>query len=241
MGAVFLSMLLGFSLSSLFFIDQNVSAALVNTPANKLKKGDAFHWDLLVVALINLCLSFLGFPWMHGILPHSPMHARALADMKPVPSSNHHQRGASEDYVVVRVRETRVTGIIIHVLILVWTVSLPTTFSFIPVAVLCGLFLYCGLATLRENSLYERFLLLFTQQVCFVLFTKMFFHVANFPLAQRYYPPTNYLRLCPQSTVHYFTMAQLLQLGVICFLGFSPWEYVQLVFPLFIALLIPIR
>lgn len=92
------------------------------------------------------------------------MHARALADMKPVPSSNY--RGATEDYVVVRVRETRVTGIVIHLLILIWTVSLPTTFSFIPVAVLCGLFLYCALATLRDNSLYERFLLLFKQQVC---------------------------------------------------------------------------
>ncbi|OTF73654.1 hypothetical protein BLA29_009843, partial [Euroglyphus maynei] len=42
-----LSLVLGFALSMLFFIDQNVSSALVSAPANRLKKGDAYHWDLL--------------------------------------------------------------------------------------------------------------------------------------------------------------------------------------------------
>ena len=51
---------LGFCLSLLFFMDQNISAALVNTPANKLKKGAAYHLDLFVVALINIPLSLLG-------------------------------------------------------------------------------------------------------------------------------------------------------------------------------------
>lgn len=39
---------------------QNISAALVNTPSNKLKKGAAYHLDLFVVALINIPLSLLG-------------------------------------------------------------------------------------------------------------------------------------------------------------------------------------
>ena len=51
---------LGFCLSLLFFMDQNISAALVNTPSNKLKKGAAYHLDLFVVALINIPLSLLG-------------------------------------------------------------------------------------------------------------------------------------------------------------------------------------
>lgn len=54
------ALLLGFCLSLLFFMDQNISAALVNTPTNKLKKGAAYHLDLLVVALINIPLSLLG-------------------------------------------------------------------------------------------------------------------------------------------------------------------------------------
>merc|ERR1719431_31883 len=52
-GAVFFAALLGFSLSILFFMDQNISAAMVNSPENHLKKGNAYHWDLVVVALIN--------------------------------------------------------------------------------------------------------------------------------------------------------------------------------------------
>ena len=51
---------LGFCLSLLFFMDQNISAALVNTPSNKLKKGAAYHLDLFVVAIINIPLSLLG-------------------------------------------------------------------------------------------------------------------------------------------------------------------------------------
>lgn len=54
------AILLGFCLSLLFFMDQNISAALVNTPSNKLKKGAAYHLDLFVVALINIPLSLLG-------------------------------------------------------------------------------------------------------------------------------------------------------------------------------------
>jgi sodium borate transporter 11 len=52
--------LLGFCLSLLFFMDQNISAAMVNTPGNKLQKGAAYHLDLLVVAIINIPLSLLG-------------------------------------------------------------------------------------------------------------------------------------------------------------------------------------
>ncbi|XP_064617136.1 solute carrier family 4 member 11-like isoform X2 [Liolophura sinensis] len=70
---------LGFSLSLLFFMDQNISSALVNTPAHKLKKGAAYHWDLFVVAVINGFLSVFAFPWVHAALPHSPLHSGACA------------------------------------------------------------------------------------------------------------------------------------------------------------------
>lgn len=72
-----------------FFVDQNVSSALVNTPRNKLKKGSAYHLDLLVVAAINIVLSVLGLPWVHGALPHSPLHAWALADREIIAVGHH--------------------------------------------------------------------------------------------------------------------------------------------------------
>ena len=55
----------------------------------RLKKGSATHIDLLVVAVINIMLSLLGLPWMHGSLPHSPLHLRALADVEERVSQGH--------------------------------------------------------------------------------------------------------------------------------------------------------
>ncbi|NXG58582.1 S4A11 protein, partial [Hemiprocne comata] len=78
-GSVMSAMGLGFLLSMLFFIEQNIVASLTNAPENRLVKGTAYHWDLLLVALINTGLSVFGLPWIHAAFPHSPMHVRALA------------------------------------------------------------------------------------------------------------------------------------------------------------------
>ena len=48
----------------------------------RLKKGCAYHLDLFVVGILNGFLSMYGFPWMHGVLPHSPLHVRSLADVE---------------------------------------------------------------------------------------------------------------------------------------------------------------
>jgi len=48
----------------------------------RLKKGPAYHWDLMVVALLNAALAYFGLPMVHGALPHSPLHVRAMADVE---------------------------------------------------------------------------------------------------------------------------------------------------------------
>lgn len=45
----------------------------------RLVKGTAYHWDLLLLAIINTGLSLFGLPWIHAAYPHSPLHVRALA------------------------------------------------------------------------------------------------------------------------------------------------------------------
>lgn len=206
---------LGFALSLLFFMDQNISAAMVNNPSNKLHKGTAYHLDLLVVGLLNAGLSLFGLPWMHGVLPHSPLHARSLADLEERVDQGHVQE------VVVRSRETRLTGILSHVLIGLSLLMLPYPLSYIPTAVLDGLFLYMAVTSLIGNQMFERFTLLFMEQAA--------------------YPPNHYIRRCPQRKIHIFTACQLVQLAVLCFFGFAPWPYVQMVFPVIILLLLPIR
>jgi sodium borate transporter 11 len=47
-----------------------------------MKKGSAYHWDLMIVSVINGVLTFFGLPMIHGALPHSPLHVRAMADVE---------------------------------------------------------------------------------------------------------------------------------------------------------------
>jgi len=206
---------LGLCLSFLFFVDQNVSAAFVNAPQNKLKKGPAYHWDLVVVALINAFLSIFNLPWVHAALPHSPLHVRGLADMEQHVTS----KGTVIDEVV-KVRETRLSGIISHALIGV-TLLFVHILQYIPISVLQGLFLFLGLSSFNGNQFFDRLLLIFTEEAS--------------------YPPTHYARKVPKKKMHLFTLIQLVQLAVVCVFGFSNLYYMKMIFPVIILLLLPIR
>ncbi|XP_037071841.1 sodium bicarbonate transporter-like protein 11 [Pollicipes pollicipes] len=214
-GAVLGSAGLGFCLSLLFFMDQNISSAMVNNPGNKLKKGPAYHLDLMVVALLNGLLSVFGLPWMHAAIPHSPLHVRSLADVEERIEQGHVYE------IIVKVRETRVTGILSHVLIGLSVFLLPYPLSYIPPPVLSGLFLYMAITALNGNQMFERITLLFTEQVA--------------------YPPNHYIRRVPQRKIHIFTGCQVVQLCILCAFGFSPWAYMKTFFPVLLLLLLPIR
>ncbi|XP_043238012.1 sodium bicarbonate transporter-like protein 11 isoform X2 [Amphibalanus amphitrite] len=214
-GAVFGAALLGFCLSLLFFMDQNITSAMVNNPGNKLKKGSAYHLDLMVVALLNGLLSLLGLPWMHAAIPHSPLHVRSMADVEERVEQGHVYE------IIVKVRETRVTGILSHALIGLSVFLLPYPLSYIPPPVLNGLFLYMAITALNGNQMFERITLFFMEQVA--------------------YPPNHYIRRVPQRKIHIFTGCQVLQLGILCVFGFSPWSYMKTIFPVLLLLLLPIR
>ncbi|CAG9530637.1 unnamed protein product [Cercopithifilaria johnstoni] len=212
----FVCLLLGFSLSFLFFIDQNITSAIVNNPRNKLKKGSAQNLDLFVVAILNCFLSVMGLPWMHGALPHSPLHLRALADVEERVLQGHVHE------VIMNVRETRLATLIAHLLILISTFTLlPYPLQWIPTSVLHGLFLYMALTSLAGNEMFERLLLLITEQQA--------------------YPPTHYIRKVPQRKVHLFTACQLAQLLLLCAFGFSPYPFIEMVFPIVCFFFLPIR
>jgi len=215
LGAHFGAMGLGFCLSILFFVDQNVSAALVNAPHNKLKKGPAYHWDLMVIGVINIILSLFNLPWLHAALPHSPLHVRALADVEQHVTSV----GAVHDEIV-RVRETRLTAILSHILIGL-TILIVFVLQYIPIAVLQGLFLYLALSSFIGNQMFERVMLFFTEESS--------------------YPPNYYVRKVPIKKLHTFTGVQLIQLLIVSVFGFVNLFYLKMVFPVIILLLLPIR
>ncbi|XP_063781415.1 solute carrier family 4 member 11 isoform X3 [Pseudophryne corroboree] len=215
MGSITSAMGLGFLLSMLFFIEQNIVASLTNAPENRLVKGTAYHWDLLLVALINTGLSVFGMPWIHAAFPHSPMHVRALANVEERVEHGHIYE------TIVSVKETRLTSLVANVMVGLSLFLLPLPLQWIPKPVLYGLFLYIALTSIDGSQLFERVALLLKEQTA--------------------YPPTHYIRRVPQRKIHYFTGLQVLQLVILCGFGMSPLPYMKMIFPLIMIGMIPIR
>ncbi|XP_069601230.1 solute carrier family 4 member 11 isoform X5 [Ranitomeya imitator] len=215
MAAIASSMGLGFILSMLFFIEQNIVASLTNAPENRLVKGTAYHWDLLLIALINIGLSTYGLPWIHAAYPHSPMHVRALAYVEERVEHGHIYE------TIVCVKETRLTSLVANLLVGLSIFLLPLPLQWIPQPVLYGLFLYIALTSIDGSQLFERVALLLKEQTA--------------------YPPTHYIRRVPQRKIHYFTGLQVLQLIILCGFGMSPLTYMKMIFPLIMIFMIPIR
>ncbi|XP_025731983.1 solute carrier family 4 member 11 isoform X1 [Callorhinus ursinus] len=215
LGAIASAMGLGFLLSLLFFIEQNLVAALANAPENRLVKGTAYHWDLLLIALINSGLSLFGLPWIHAAYPHSPLHVRALALVEERVENGHIYE------TIVNVKETRLTTLGASILVGFSLLLLPFPLQWIPKPVLYGLFLYIALTSIDGNQLFERVALLLKDQTS--------------------YPPTHYIRRVPQRKIHYFTGLQVLQLLLLCAFGMSTLPYMKMIFPLIMIAMIPIR
>lgn len=216
---IFLSFVSGLLLATLFFLDQNISSILVNRRENKLKKGPGYNLDLVVVSVIIVVQSIFGMPWTHAALPHSPLHARQLADVEEYES---HGRRYER---VVRARETRITGFVTHILVAL-SILMADALKNIPLAVLYGFFLFLGVGTLDGNAMWDRILLLFTQP--------------------EKYPPNHYVRRVPIRRIHLYTGIQVILL-VLLWLDKSNFYAgdtvfnTGLLFPFIIAMFIPIR
>ncbi|XP_034531773.1 sodium bicarbonate transporter-like protein 11 isoform X2 [Notolabrus celidotus] len=206
---------LGFLLALLIFIDQNIVVSLTNAPENRLLKGTAYHWDLMLSGLINILMSVLGLPWMHAAFPHSTLHVRQLAFVEQRVEGGHLYE------TIVQVKETRLTSLTANIFIGVSVLLLPLPLQWIPKPVLYGLFLYIALTSIDGNQMCDRMALLLKEQTS--------------------YPPTHYIRKVPQRKIHYFTFLQMMQLLVLCTFGMYPIPYMKMIFPLLMIMLIPIR
>lgn len=195
--------------SILLFLDQNITTRLVNSPQNRLKKGSGFHLDLCVVGLITCFTSVFGLPWIVAATVHSLNHVRSLADVRP--------GNEAGKEVIVHVRENRVSGLFIHLLMASSLLFLGFV-DFIPLPVLYGLFLFMGLTTLQGNQMFERLKLWVMDPTRF--------------------PRVHYIRSVPLKSIHKFTLIQLICLMGLWGLKVSKWG---ILFPLFIAALVPVR
>jgi len=200
-------------LAMLVYADQNITARLVNSPDHRLQKGAAYHWDLAVVGGLLILCSVLGWPWLVAATVRSLNHVRSLATVEKTENAAGDQRER-----IIHVRETRITGIFIHLLI-GGSLLFVNQMGFIPLAVLYGLFLFMGIVSLSGNQFFERITLWVTDPALF--------------------PGSHYVRNVPRFSVHLFTIFQASCLLALWFIKESP--RLGILFPLFIVGLIPIR
>jgi len=199
----------------LIYLSQNITSRLVNNPENKIKKGAAYHLDLLVVGLLVGLCSLFGWPWLVAATVRSLAHVRALADTEEVVQS----QGTTTERII-HVNENRVTALVIHLLIGASLFWLPLL-ELVPMAALYGIFLYMGFVSLVGNQFIER--------------------LSLWLMDSALYPATHYIRRVPIRVTHLYTLLQFTCLAVLCAINVSPSQYVRISFPIFIALLVPVR
>lgn len=134
-------------LTSLFFMDQNISVRVVNNPDNKLKKPAAYNLDMVALGIITGALSLVGLPWMCGATVQSMNHVRAMTE-----TAFNEESGENE---IADVTETRVTGFVVHGMI-AGTIGLLPLLRFVPIPVVSGVFLFLGRKLMTGNSFFAR-------------------------------------------------------------------------------------
>lgn len=195
----------------LLFLDQNITTRIVNAPMHKLKKGAGFHLDLLVVGLITGACSIFGLPWIVAATVHAVNHVKSLANMKVVKNN-----GQSKE-VIDSVIENRMSPLVIHILI-AGSIFALDLIKLIPMAVLFGLFLFMGFATLGGNQFWDRVMMWITDK--------------------ERYPDTEYVRKVPVKVISAFTLIQVVSLAALWVLKSSS---LGILFPVLIAMLVPVR
>ncbi|XP_061615225.1 sodium bicarbonate cotransporter 3-like isoform X11 [Phyllopteryx taeniolatus] len=165
----------------LIFMDQQITAVIINRKEHKLKKGCGYHLDLLVVAVMLGVCSIMGLPWFVAATVLSISHVNSLKV----------ESGCSapgEQPKFLGIREQRVTGFMIFVL-MGCSVFMTSALKFIPMPVLYGVFLYMGVSSLKGIQFFDR--------------------IKLFGMPSKHQPDLIYLRYVPLWKVHIFTLVQL--------------------------------
>lgn len=205
----------------LFFFDHNVSSILAQDPKFNLKKPPAFNWDFTVLGVLVALCGIFGVPPGNGLIPQAPLHVRALA----VVDYEEAAPGMRRREVYTGVVEKRWSNLLQSLLCLL-TVLLFPIIKLIPQAVLAGTFLYMGASGFFGNGLFERLECMMMQ-------------------ASRR-PDFDFIRHVPWGQIVRYTALQAFAVILIFFVSFNLFlppgsPSIAVVFPLLIAILIPLR
>uniref|UniRef100_A0A8C4SM51 Anion exchange protein n=1 Tax=Erpetoichthys calabaricus TaxID=27687 RepID=A0A8C4SM51_ERPCA len=165
----------------LIFMDQQITAVIINRKEHKLKKGCGYHLDLLMVSLMLGICSVMGLPWFVAATVLSISHVNSLKVESECSAPG-------EQPKFLGIREQRVTGLLIFVLMGL-SVFMTSVLKFIPMPVLYGVFLYMGVSSLKGIQFFDR--------------------IKLFGMPAKHQPDLIYLRYVPLWKVHVFTVVQL--------------------------------
>ncbi|XP_056144839.1 anion exchange protein 3 [Lampris incognitus] len=151
MGASIVPALLVFIL---IFMETQITSLIVSKKERRLVKGSGFHLDLLLIVTLGAICPLFGLPWLTAATVRSVTHVNALTVMSKATAPG-------EKPVIQEVKEQRVTGLIVAVLVGL-SIVMTDMLRLIPLAVLFGIFLYMGVTSLTGIQLYERITLMVT-------------------------------------------------------------------------------
>uniref|UniRef100_A0A8C9EYL9 Anion exchange protein n=1 Tax=Pavo cristatus TaxID=9049 RepID=A0A8C9EYL9_PAVCR len=171
----------------LIFMDQQITAVILNRKEYKLQKGAGFHLDFLCVSLLMIVTSVMGLPWYVSATVISLAHMESLRK-----ESTASAPGEQPEFLGIR--EQRLTGLMVFILTGV-SVFMAPILKYIPMPVLYGVFLHMGVAALNSIQ--------FTDRVRLLL------------MPAKHQPDHLYLRHVPLRRVHLFTFIQLLCLAML--------------------------
>ncbi|XP_058985727.1 anion exchange protein 3-like isoform X2 [Musca domestica] len=194
----------------LIFMESHISELIVDKPERGLKKGSGLHFDIVLLCCLNMLCGFFGMPWHCAATVRSVAHVSALTIM-----SRTHAPGESPR--IIDVKEQRLSGFFVSLMIGL-SVTMAPLLRLIPMAVLFGVFLYMGVASMSGVQFFDR--------------VRLFF------MPVKHYPPTPYVKKVPTWKMHLFTTIQVLCLVVLWAVKSSK---ISLAFPFFLVMMVPIR
>ncbi|CAL1539654.1 unnamed protein product [Lymnaea stagnalis] len=188
----------------LIFMDQQITAVIVNRRENKLVKGKGYHLDLLVLAILVAVHSLLGLPWYVAATVSAIAHINSLKKQSE-------STAPGERPSFLGVREQRVTALLVGILSGA-AVFITNILKVIPMPVLYGVFLYMGYSALRGMQFIDRVLLML--------------------MPVKYQPDHIYLRHVQLWRVHIFTIIQVICLVALWVV--KSIKGVSIIFPLLV-------
>ena len=195
----------------LIFMDQQITAVIVNRREHQLKKGCGYHLDLFVLSILIIICSVLGIPWFVAATVLSLNHVNSL-------KMETDTAAPGEKPQFLGVREQRVTNVLIFLTIGLSVFFVPIL-KLVPMPVLYGVFLYMGAASLNGLQFFDRMCILF--------------------MPMKYQPDVPYLRRVDIRRVHIFTFVQIFCFVALWVI--KSIKQTKILFPIMLVVIIGIR